>query len=210
MGKHCHSRIHRKPISLRAALAAVMITVSGAAANAGDMIADQGGVLNPAEYTLEHILLKVERGELTDIECMYGYETAKHGIFGPARVIIRYCAENRKLPQSMTFMAWMDENGYGLETGPDLASAVEWDRRAAELGDSNAQYNYGLKLLRGRGVAKNVAEGRRYINIAAANGDSAAQKLVADNYDLNSAVGVGKDRLEKENRQAGPKVAKTN
>ncbi|MEQ8825366.1 MAG: tetratricopeptide repeat protein [Filomicrobium sp.] len=190
----CTKNVFQK---FRFALVAGLLAGGITTSHAGEMVAYEGGVLNPAEYTLERILLKVERNQLSDIECIYGYETAKHGKHAPARVIIRHCAEVHKLPQSMTFMAWMDENGYGLEGGPDLASAAEWDRKAAERGDSNAQYNYGLKLLRGRGVAKDLAKGRYYIDLAAANGDSSAQDLAADNYSLSNVVGTGLDRLHK-------------
>lgn len=191
--------------------AALILAVAGTPANASEMMADDDGVLNPSEYTLEQILHKVERGELTDIECIYGYEAAKHGKHVPARRIIRYCAVVRQLTQSMTLLAWMDENGYALEGGPDLVSAAAWDRRAAERGDSNAQYNYGLKLLRGRGVARDVTEGRRYIDQAAANGDRSAQELVADNYDLSNVVGIAEDRLHKSTAaQISEPVARTN
>ncbi|MEL7049604.1 MAG: sel1 repeat family protein [Pseudomonadota bacterium] len=204
----CTSSIRTR---FRAAIVTFLLIASATTSIAGETIAYKDGVLNPQEYTLEQIMLKVKRGELTDIECIYGYETAKHGKHAPARIIIRYCAEMRKLPQAMTLMAWMDENGYGLDGGPDLASAAEWDRLAAESGDSNAQYNYGLKLLRGRGVARDVAKGRRQIDLAAANGDTAARSLIADNYNLTNVVGIGKERMHKEPKgSAAETAAKTN
>ena len=185
---------HPNAVRFRTALSALLLAVTSSAAQANDMVVYKGGVLNPAEYTLDLIMLKVKRGEISDIECIYGYEAAKHGKHAPARVIMRYCAEVRKLPQSMTLLAWMDENGYALEGGPNLESAAKWDRRAAELGDSNAQFNYGLKLLRGHGVPRNFAKGRRYIDMAAANGDRAAAQLAADKYDLKNVVGIDADR----------------
>lgn len=90
-------------------------------------------------------------------------------------------------------LSWMDENGYALD-GPDFASAAEWDRRAAELGDSNAQFNYGVKLLRGHGVPQDLVQGRAYIDRAAANGDEAAGQLAANDYDLSSVAGLGHHR----------------
>ncbi|MEO1204820.1 MAG: tetratricopeptide repeat protein [Pseudomonadota bacterium] len=209
-------QLHQKCISItRACFSSAIIAISLAAAatsaTASEMVANDHGVLNPREYTLEQIMLKVKRGDLTDIECIYGYETAKHGKHVPARVIIRFCAEVRQLTQAMTLMAWMDENGYGLDSGPDLASAAEWDRLAAERGDSNAQHNYGLKLLRGRGVPQNLAEGRRYIDLAAANGDRSARQIVADNYNLANVVGIGMDRMHKRaGVPASENSAKTN
>lgn len=176
---------------------AAMATTAGA----GEMVADQHGVLNPSEYTLEQILLKVEYNDLSEIECIYGYEVAKHGMHEPARVIIRHCAEDKQLTQAMTFMAWMDANGYALAGGPDLASAARWDRRAADLGDSNAQFNYGVTLLIGRGVDQDAAEGRRYIDLAAANGDESAKALAAARYDVSTVVGLYQDRLSKLRRR---------
>ncbi|MCH9806926.1 MAG: sel1 repeat family protein [Alphaproteobacteria bacterium] len=210
MKKNGYSGIYTMRALVKVLMGGVMMLGVGVSANAGEMLADNDGVLNPSEYTLERILHKVERNELTDLECIYGYETAKHGMHDPARIIVRHCAEVKKLPQSMTFMAWMDENGYGLDGGPDLVSAAKWDRRAAERGDSNAQYNYGLKLLRGRGVARDLDEGRRFIDLAAANGDTSAQELAADNYDLSNVVGIGEDRLHKSAaKSGGAKAART-
>ena len=176
------------------ALAAAILSASSiAAANAGETVVFDAGVLNAGEYTYDSLQLKLAQHQLSDLECVYGYEFAKHGHHQEARKILNYCAGERHLTQSMTLLSWMDENGYGLD-GPDLASAATWDRRAADLGDSNAQFNYGLKLLEGRGVAKNIAEGRRYIDQAAAKGDRAAQQLAAKSYDLSSVTRISEDR----------------
>lgn len=206
-----HTHITSIRARFRTALAAVVLAATATTAAASDMVVYEDGVLNPEEYTLGQMLLKVKRNQMTDIECIYGYESAKHGRHDPARTIISYCAEVRKLPQAMTLLAWMDENGYGLDTGPNLASAAEWDRKAAERGDSNAQYNYGLKLLRGRGVERDVAKGRHNIKLAAAAGDSSAQELVDNNYDLSTVVGIGMERMHKGKKTSAPtETAKTN
>ena len=165
-------------------VAAAMFVLVATAAGAED---SADGTLNPSEYTYEGILRKVSERRLSDIECIYGYEFAKHGRHPEARLILNYCAGERRLTQAMTLLSWMDENGYALDC-PDLASAAEWDRRAAELGDSNAQYNYGLRLLRGYGVRQDISAGRGYIDRAAASGDEAAQRLVADHYEVSGVV----------------------
>lgn len=155
--------------------------------------AGTGAAPNPSEYTYEGILQKVAQRQISDIECIYGYEFAKHGRHAEARVILTYCAGERRLTQAMTMLSWMDENGYALDR-PDFASAAEWDRRAAELGDSNAQFNYGLNLLRGQGVRQNLPEGRAYIDRAAASGHKAAQQLAADGYHLSGVAGISENR----------------
>jgi len=51
------------------------------------------------------------------------------------------------------------ENGAGI--AKDAKLAVSWYQRAAEAGHAHAQYNLGLQgLLKGDGVAKDVAAGR--------------------------------------------------
>lgn len=182
-------------IRTRAVPGLVAGAFAATAVSAADTQADMHGVLNPSEYTLQDILMKVETHQLTDIECIYGYEAAKHGRYPPARVILNYCAGDKELPQAMTLLSWMDENGYGLDTGPDLVSAAAWDQRAAEMGDSNAQFNYGVKLMIGRGVDVDADAGRRFVDMAAANGDHGAILLVAANYDTSAVVGLTEERL---------------
>lgn len=148
---------------------------------------EEFGDLNPSEYTKENIFRKIESNSLSKIECIYGYETAKHGMHKSARVILEYCAETKNMTQAMTLLSWMDENGYGLSDGPNLVSAANWDRRAAELGDSNAQFNYGLKLLAGCGVDKDIEKGKEYIDLAAGNGYELAQLYVKSGYGTSLA-----------------------
>ena len=61
-----------------------------------------------------------------------------------------------------------------------LETAAEWFRQAAELGDFAAQRNLGYLYLKGEGVEKDKAEARKWLEKAAAQGDSYAQELLAD------------------------------
>lgn len=176
-----------------ATLVAVILAAASGAASAED---SGDGVLNPNEYTYEGVLQKVVHRQISELECIYGYEFAKHGRHADARVILNYCAEERRLTQAMTMLSWMDENGYAIDR-PNFVSAAVWDRRAADLGDANAQLNYGLKLLRGVGVRQDLAKGQVYIDRAAANGDEVAKQLAAQNYDYSDIAGIAHDRGEK-------------
>jgi uncharacterized protein len=83
----------------------------------------------------------------------------------------------------MTWMSQLDDNGLGAPESPD--AAAEWDRRAAQAGDPVGQFNYGLDLMRGRGVAQDEAAGRRLVDQAATKGLSSALRLQAAGYDLD-------------------------
>lgn len=74
----------------------------------------------------------------------------------------------------------------GGEEDPDRAAA--WDRQAAEAGDPVGKFNYGLDLMRGRGVASDEALGRRYVDAAAADGLAVAKRLQALGYDLDEVT----------------------
>ena len=86
----------------------------------------------------------------------------------------------------MTWMAQLDDNGLGAEENPQ--AAAEWDRRAAAAGDPVGQFNYGLDLLRGRGVAIDEHLGRAYIDSAAEAGLPAARRLQSADYDLDEVT----------------------
>ena len=67
---------------------------------------------------------------------------------------------------------------YATSERPEMAA--EWFRKAAELGDFAAQRNLGYLYLKGKGVEKDNAEARKWLEKAAAQGDSYAQELLAD------------------------------
>lgn len=77
-------------------------------------------------------------------------------------------------------MGQLDNNGLGGDYDPD--AAAQWDRRAAEAGDPLGQFNYGLALIRGHGVARDEARGRALVDEAADAGLQVARRLQAAGY----------------------------
>ncbi len=63
--------------------------------------------------------------------------------------------------------------GQGIQR--DLASAVEWYRKAADKGHVQAQYSLGLAYADGAGVSRNEVEGLRWLRRAAIQGVEDAQ-----------------------------------
>jgi len=88
--------------------------------------------------------------------------------------------------------------------------------KEARIGDVQAQYDVGLMLANGEGVAKNVAEARSWFESAAKRGHTGAQFLLGVAY--ASGVGVDRDEWqalrwlfkahEQGNAKAGPKLAR--
>lgn len=65
------------------------------------------------------------------------------------------------------------EDGHAGVT-KDAHEAVKWYQRAAELGLASAQSSLGRAFLLGKGVAKNMQTGFRWLHLAAAQGDTDA------------------------------------
>ena len=65
------------------------------------------------------------------------------------------------------------ENGEGV--GQDYSEAAKWYRRAAEQGNTYAQYKLGCFYRDGKGVATDIQEERRWFHCAAVKGDIEAQ-----------------------------------
>ena len=143
------------------------------------------GTLNPEEMTLGRVLEDVENGHTTMTNCAAGYFITKSGRHAEARKLFERCAEDG-WTGAMTWMSQLDDNGLGGPEDPD--AAARWDRRAAEAGDPVGQYNLGLDMIRGRGTAQDLAEGRRLVDRAAAAGLGIAARLKASGYDADSVT----------------------
>jgi hypothetical protein len=144
--------------------------------------AGAGGTLNPEELTLNRVMKDIAEGRTSMTICATGYYITKSGRHEMARELFERCAE-AGWTGAMTWMSQLDDNGLGGPENPD--AAAEWDRRAAEAGDPVGKFNYGLDLMRGRGVLENKALGRRYIDEAADNGLPSARRLKGAGYDLD-------------------------
>jgi TPR repeat protein len=143
------------------------------------------GDLNPPELSLNRVLRNVERGELDMATCATGYYITKSGAHEKARALFEACAA-AGYTGAMTWMSQLDDNGLGAPEDPD--AAAEWDRRAAMAGDPVGKFNYGLDLMRGRGVVQDVELGRKYVDEAAIGGLPVARRLQSAGYDLDEVT----------------------
>lgn len=138
------------------------------------------GVTNPPELGFGRVMSNVRDGRTDMMTCAQGYYITKSGRHALARELFEACAEDGWIG-AMTWMGQLDNNGLAGAYNPD--AAAEWDRRAAEAGDPVGRFNLGLAMIRGHGIAQNVEEGRRLIDLAAATGLPIARRMVASGYD---------------------------
>ncbi|MFQ6547910.1 tetratricopeptide repeat protein [Aestuariibius sp. 2305UL40-4] len=168
------------------ALALSVILLAGTAnAEPPATVEDDLGILNPQDTGREMLTRKIEMGVIDSVTCSLGINVTKNDNHELARRLTRQCAE-AGYTKAMTWMSQLENNGLGGEYNPD--ASAEWDRRAAEAGDPNGRFNYGLDLMRGHGVAKDEALGRRYIDEAAEAGLEIAQRLQGADYDLDEVT----------------------
>jgi TPR repeat protein len=156
------------------------VAVVPAAASGGD-----SGVLNPQGLSVQYWGAKAKEARFDPKMCVYGVFMDKTGQHAEARRIFKRCAEHGD-QYAMPWMSFLDENGYDRPSDP--VAAAKWDKKLAELGNSIGQFNYGLDLLRGHGVAQDFGRGKAYIDKAAAGGDATARELSKSNYDWRSVT----------------------
>ncbi|MBW2494902.1 MAG: SEL1-like repeat protein, partial [Deltaproteobacteria bacterium] len=78
-----------------------------------------------------------------------------------------------------------------LQTGTQReAEALDWFRRAAEAGDSDAQFYLGSRLLREDAAETNPVEAVRLLTLAAESDHPAAQRLLGDAYAEGRGVAI--------------------
>ncbi|MBV7409221.1 tetratricopeptide repeat protein [Maritimibacter sp. DP1N21-5] len=143
------------------------------------------GTLNPHEMSMARVMENIRDGQSDMVLCSTGYLVTKSGRHGLARELFERCAEDG-YTGAMTWMSQLDDRGLG---GPqDLEAATEWNRRAAEAGDPVGQFNRGLDLLRGWGVAQDEAAGRALIDEAANAGLPVAERMRSAGYDLDEVT----------------------
>lgn len=70
--------------------------------------------------------------------------------------------------------------------------AIKWYTKAAQVGNSDAQYNLAFMFLKGEGVPQNSVEGIAWLRKAAEQGHDQANRLLADIY-RTGLFGVNKD-----------------
>lgn len=172
---------------MRKLVLALSLTVLAGASQAEPpaTVEDDLGVLNPQDTGVEMLTRKIEMGVIDSVTCSLGINVTKNNNFVLARKLTRRCAE-AGYTKAMTWMSQLENNGLGGDYNPD--AAADWDRRAAEAGDPVGQFNYGMDLMRGHGVAKDEALGRRYVDQAAKEGLAIAKRLQGAGYDLEEVT----------------------
>ncbi|WP_299483656.1 tetratricopeptide repeat protein [uncultured Roseibium sp.] len=146
---------------------------------------DSGGTLNPDEMSLSKSLTRALEGDVDMVVCAQGYLLTKKGDHEAARKVFQTCAD-KGWTGTMTWMAYMDQNGLGESEDPE--AAARWDRKAAEAGDPIGEFNYGLDLLRGYGVEQDIDLGREFINRSAEQGFETAEELKRLDYDWKAVT----------------------
>ena len=148
-------------------------------------VEDELGSLNPQDTGREMIIRKIEMGVIDPVTCSLGINVTKADNHALSRKLTKQCAE-AGYTKAMTWMSQLENNGLGGDYNPD--ASAEWDRRAAEAGDPVGRFNHGLNLMRGQGVAKDEALGRRYVDQAADDGLAIAKRLQGADYDLDEVT----------------------
>ena len=173
---------------MRLAAAALLLALAPLAAVAEtvpESVDDENGTLNPEELSLNRVMKDVAEGHTNMTICSTGYFITKSGRHVMARQLFEACAADG-WTGAMTWMSQLDDNGLGAPEDPD--AAAEWDRKAADAGDPVGKFNYGLDLMRGRGVVADEALGRSYVDEAAEDGLPVARRLQAAGYDLDEVT----------------------
>lgn len=155
-----------------------------AAPAAAESLADTG-TLNPEEMSLNRALEDALEGDTSMTTCASGYLMTKSGQHGKARLLFERCVEDG-YTGAMTWMSYLEDNGLGGPENPD--AAADYDRRAAEAGDPVGMYNYGLDLMRGRGISPDREAGQKLVDQAADLGLSNARRLRDAGYDLDEVT----------------------
>ena len=148
-------------------------------------VSDALGTKNPDELSLRGALDRLRHGEWNPMTSAIAYGAAKAGQHDVAREIFTDSAKRGNV-QGMTWLSWMEDNGLGAVENPE--SAARWDRRAMELGSEIGAFNYGLDVLRGRGVPYDRELGEAMIKKAAKMGSPDAQYLIENGFDLDTVT----------------------
>jgi uncharacterized protein len=106
----------------------------------------------------------------------YAYGAYQTGFYGRALTeATNRVARDSADAAAMTLLGELFRQGLGVRADP--VKAVEWYRLAHGRGDANASYALAMATLRGEGVAKDTAAGRRLLEAAAPRNPQAAYNL---------------------------------
>ncbi len=115
------------------------------------------------------------------IKCIYGYYAGKTGDHTSAAAIFEDCIQRWQSVYAMISLAHIYENGMGVKK--NLEYATELLKRGAETDDaagysSLAKYHYGVALVKGKGVERNLLEGIVWLKRAEEEGVIEAGELL--------------------------------
>ena len=149
--------------------------------NAMETVLNDEGVTNPEEMSIKSYIYQLapalSRNQQT--ACNWGYAATIAGEYKTAVDIFRKCAKFGN-QASKIWMSYMYQNGLGVEQSS--VKSTDWVRESANDGYSIGQFNYGLSLLKGYGVKRDVKAGKSFIDQAAEQGDKDAVILQKSNY----------------------------
>lgn len=95
-------------------------------------------------------------------------------------------AASENCTQAMAFLGNLYYRGMpGVPKDQNLS--VQWLKKGAEAGNRTAQLSLGISYLQGSGVAKNVREAERWLQLAADQGEIGAMLCLADIYQEDPA-----------------------
>jgi len=173
-----------KPRGFLSALA--LLALAGPTlAQVHEKVENEFGVLNPEDTGIAMLKRKIEMGVIDSVTCSLGINATKNSDHALSRKLATLCAE-AGYTKAMTWMSQLENNGMGGDYNPD--ASAQWDRRAAEAGDPVGQFNHGLNLMRGHGIAQDQALGQRYVDQAAEDGLAIAKRLQGAEYDLDEVT----------------------
>ena len=120
------------------------------------------------------------------IKCLYGYAAAKTGDHEAAMQIFNDCVARWNDVYSMIWLAQIYESGSGVAKDPGKAAALI--RQAAEQPDGSAyvslaHYHWGVALWEGNGVEPDRVQARRWLERAAAEGQTEAADYLRQHAD---------------------------
>lgn len=148
---------------------------------------DEYGTTNPDELSLNSYISRMgndlKNGK--DFVCSLGYLATKSGKHQKAVKIFNKCSEHGN-QGSKVWMSYMYQNGYGVKKDPIASTAMV--KEAADANYSVGQFNYGLALIKGYGVKRDVETGKSLVFKAAKQGDRHAKMLVDSNFNPDSVT----------------------
>lgn len=146
---------------------------------------EDDGFLNPVDLDLRYYFEQLDRlPERLGVICWASYEMHKEGRHHNALALLNVCSDRGLVP-SMLLLANMYELGLSSDTKLPKVSAL-WLKRAALTNDSRGQLYYGIALLEGNGVKKNLRIAKQWLTLAANQGDVDAIKILSNLQSVQS------------------------